>query len=138
VGLNVYREGYMGVVKKIDLTPWALRDGDVGRGDDWLVRELTGVGMGNTRRLPEITMTPEVIDAINGELAYQSTIGIEVGRPNATDHGVAGQLVVLDVYTKEAMLAWAKSPGDEPALAAMRKVAAIAIRALIQYGCPRR
>ena len=60
------------------------------------------------------------------------------GRADAKEHGVAGQLVTLNVYTQEANVAWAKSAGDEAALAALRKVAAIAIRALIQYGCPRR
>lgn len=93
--------------------------------------------MGNTRKLPEITMTPEVIDAINEELAYQSTLEGS-GRADAVDHGVAGQLVTLNVYTQEANVAWAKNPGDEAALAALRKVAAIAVRALVQYGCPRR
>ena len=95
------------------------------------------VKMGNTRKLPQITMTPEVIDAINGELAYQSTLQGS-GRADAVEHGVAGQLVTLKVYADEALAAWAKNVGDEAALNALRKVAAIASRALIQYGCPRR
>lgn len=93
--------------------------------------------MGNTTKLPLIELTPEVISAINEELAYQSTLN-ESGRADAADHGVAGQIVTLSVYTHEAELAWVKNAGDEKALDALRKVAAIAIRALIQYGCPRR
>ncbi len=93
--------------------------------------------MGNTKKLPAITMSETVIDAINGELAYQSTLQGS-GRADAVEHGVAGQLVTLSVYTNEAMVAWAKHPGDDDALDALRKVAAIAVRALEQYGCPKR
>lgn len=93
--------------------------------------------MGNTKKLPEIALTPEVITAINEELAYQSTLEGS-GRADAVDHGVAGQLVALNVYTQEAMVAWAKTAGDDAALAALRKVAAIAVRALVQHGCPKR
>jgi hypothetical protein len=93
--------------------------------------------MGNTKKLAEISMSQSVIDAINEELAYQSTLQGS-GRADAHDHGVAGQLVTLNVYTQEANLAWAKTAGDEAALSALRKVAAIAIRALETYGCPRR
>jgi hypothetical protein len=93
--------------------------------------------MGNTQGLPLIKMSDAVIDAINEELAYQSTLKGS-GRHDAREHGVEGQLVTLQVYTQEAMVAWTKNAGDEPALAALRKVAAIAVRALEQYGCPRR
>lgn len=93
--------------------------------------------MGNTTGLPLITMTQEVIDAINEELAYQSTLKGS-GRADARDHGVEGQLVTLASYARKAEEAWVHSKGDEPALDQLRKVAAIAIRALIQYGCPRR
>lgn len=93
--------------------------------------------MGNTKKLPPITMSQPVIDAINEELAYQSTLQGS-GRADAREHGVEGQLVTLQVYTQEAMVAWTKSAGDEKALDALRKVAAIAVRALEQYGCPRR
>jgi hypothetical protein len=93
--------------------------------------------MGNTKKLPQIEMSQSVIDAINEELAYQSTLqGSSLA--DAREHGVEGQLVTLQVYTQEAMVAWTKSAGDEKALDAIRKVAAIAIRALEQHGCPRR
>jgi hypothetical protein len=93
--------------------------------------------MGNTKKLAPITMSEHVIGAINGELAYQSLLQGS-GRADAVDHGVAGQLVTLAVYVREAELAWAKTSGDEAALDALRKVAAIAVRALETYGCPRR
>ena len=93
--------------------------------------------MGNTQKLAPMIMSQTVIDAINEELAYQSTLQGS-GRADALEHGVAGQLVTLAVYTREAELAWAKTAGDEGALDALRKVAAIAIRALETYGCPTR
>ena len=93
--------------------------------------------MGNTQKLPNIEMSPEVIEAINEELSYQSTLQ-GTGRADAREHGVEGQLVTLDVYANEAKVAWAKSAGDEAALDSLRKCAAICIRALEQYGCPRR
>lgn len=71
--------------------------------------------MGNTRKLPSIQMSKGVIDAINEELVYQSTLQGS-GRADA----------------------WTKNAGDEAALSALRKVAAIAVRALEQYGCPTR
>lgn len=93
--------------------------------------------MGNTKKLPEISITPEVIEAINEELVYQSTLQGS-GRADAVVHGVAGQLVALGVYFNEANIAWTKNAGDEAALDALRKVVAIGVRALVQYGCPKR
>ena len=84
-----------------------------------------------------ITITPEVIDALNGELAYQASLHSR-GKADELDHGIAGQLVTLSVYAREAESAWAKGETDEAALDAMRKVAAIAVRALVLYGCPKR
>jgi len=91
--------------------------------------------MGNTNKLAPIIMSQAVIDAIDGELFYQSTLQGS-GRADALEHGVAGQLVTLAVYVREAEAAWAKQAGDEAALDALRKVAAIAVRALETYGCP--
>ena len=82
-------------------------------------------------------MSQDVIDAINEELEYQSSL-TSLGRDDARDHGVAGQLVILGVYAQEAQVAWVKNAGDDQALDSLRKVAAIAIRALEQYGCSRR
>jgi len=93
--------------------------------------------MGNTKKLAPITVTDEVVEALNGELAYQATLQGS-GRADAVNHGVSGQLVTLSVYTDEALVAWTKTAGEEAALNALRKVAAIAVRALVEYGCPRR
>ena len=93
--------------------------------------------MGNTKKLPKIEMSEKVIDAINGELSYQSTLQGS-GRADAKDHGVEGQLVTLSVYVKKAFEAWTFNNGCDAALDELRKVAAIAIRTLEQYGCPKR
>jgi len=93
--------------------------------------------MSNTQKLADIKMSEAVISAINEELTYQSTLS-RSGRADTLEHGVEGQLVTLQVYTQKAMEAWVMNAGDNAALDNLRKVAAIAIRALEQYGCPRR
>ena len=84
-----------------------------------------------------LELTPEVISAINGELAYQATL-VSHDRADGQEYGVPGQLVVLERYTRKTLDAWADNGSNEPALDSLRKIAAIAIRALIKNGCPRR
>lgn len=93
--------------------------------------------MGNTKKLSKIKMSQNTIDSINEELDYQSTLQGS-GRADAREHGVEGQLVTLQVYLQEAMVAWTKNAGDEATCDVIRKVAAIAVRALETYGCPKR
>jgi len=49
-----------------------------------------------------LSMSNDVIDAINGELHYQSTLPA-LGRADSTDYGVEGQLVTLSTYTQRAI-----------------------------------
>lgn len=84
-----------------------------------------------------IKMSSTVIEAINGELQYQATL-MDQGRADNTDYGVEGQLTTLAVYTRRAQEAWTDNATSEQALDVLRKVAAIAVRALELYGCPRR
>lgn len=93
--------------------------------------------MGNTQKLPPVVVSRTVLDAINEELAYQSTLPGS-GRADARDHGVEGQLVTLSVYLRKAEEAWTFQAGDDAALENIRKIAGTAIRALEMYGCPRR
>ena len=86
-------------------------------------------------KFPDITMSASVIAAINGELHYQSKLQ-DMGRSDGIESGLPGQLVTLSVYVRKAQEAWVMAPGDPDALEQLRKVAAIAIRALEQYGCP--
>ncbi len=82
-------------------------------------------------------LTPEVIDAINEELAYTATL-VDQGRSDATHYGTEGQLLTLNTYSRAAIDAWVTNPSDNQALDQLRKCAAIAIRALLTEGCPRR
>ena len=84
-----------------------------------------------------IHLTDEVIEAIDGELNYQASLG-GTARADDVDHGVEGQLVSLNVYIRKAQEAWIDNAGPEQTLDILRKVAAIACRALILNGCPRR
>lgn len=85
----------------------------------------------------KLKLTPEVISAIDGELAYQCTLQAQ-GRADSDDYGVQGQLVTLATYTRKAEDAWVNNSGNTQSLNELRKVAAIAIRALLLYGCPTR
>jgi len=84
-----------------------------------------------------LVLTQDVIDAINGELEYTASLH-KNGRADAEDYGTEGQLITLKVYTDKALEAWVMNPSDEQARDVLRKVAAIAVRALIQRGCPHR
>lgn len=84
-----------------------------------------------------IQLTPEVIEALNEELAYTGTL-VTQGRADQYNYGVEGQLLTLKEYTDRAISAWVNNPGQEQSLHELRKCAAIAIRALVVAGCPRR
>ena len=92
----------------------------------------------SSRNPKEIKLTTELIAALNEELAYQTSLSAQPGRADNVDHGVAGQLVTLSVYARKAEEAWVMNAGDTESLDALRKVAGIAVRALLLYGCPRR
>lgn len=85
----------------------------------------------------EIRLSPEIIDAIDEEFAYQAKIIANNGA-DGVDHGVASQLVTLDTYTRSAIDAWTNNSSERFSLDQLRKVAAIALRALELYGCPTR
>lgn len=85
----------------------------------------------------------DVLKAIDDELTYINFLADSnyekwPNRTDKEDHGVAGQLVTLSRYVRKAEDAWADNPGNRAALDELRKCAAIAIRALILYGCPPR
>lgn len=84
-----------------------------------------------------LRLTPEVILALDEELAYISRLQ-EMGRADAVDYGVPGQIVTLATYVRKAQDVWVNNAGELQSLHELRKVAAIAIRALLQHGCPRR
>lgn len=89
---------------------------------------------------PITSISPEVFAKINHELLYQDRMLRDIDRSNSDGLGneVAGQLVTLSTYTQKAIDAWTLNSGQQEALDVLRKVAAIAIRALEQHGCPSR
>ena len=82
-------------------------------------------------------LTPEVVNAINEELAYVATLS-ELGRSDTVHYGTAGQILTLQEYSARAVEDWVTNPGSDAALHTLRKCAAIAIRALLTEGCPTR
>jgi len=82
-------------------------------------------------------LTSEVVFAIDEELAYIETLPAQ-GRADRSDYGLTGQLLVLEEYVRRARAAWVNNAGQVEALHELRKCAAIAIRGLLLYGCPRR
>lgn len=81
---------------------------------------------------PVVVALQEELDHIN-ILAHPDVL-----RSDKVDHGVEGQIVVLTSYARALQDAWTYNRGDETSLNIFRKIAGIAIRALILYGCPRR
>ena len=84
-----------------------------------------------------ICLTQEVIYILNDELRYQNRMS-GTPRADSQDDGVAGQVLVLQTYARKANDAWVNNAGNVQALHELRKCAAIAIRALVRFGCPRR
>lgn len=84
-----------------------------------------------------LQITPEVVTAINEELAYVATLS-QIGRSDTVHYGTAGQVLTLSEYSAQAVEDWVTNPGNDAALHTLRKCAAIAIRALLTEGCPRR
>ncbi len=78
----------------------------------------------------KLILTPEVIDAINGELAYTGSL-VSLGRADEYHYGTEGQLLTLNTYARKAIDAWVNNATDEQALVELRKCASIAIRALL-------
>ena len=89
-----------------------------------------------TSHAKPITISRGVIEALNEELAFQSIGDSECVA--AEDDGVSGQLVALATHNRRAQDAWTGNASVMPALHELRIIAAIAIRALELYGCPRR
>lgn len=75
---------------------------------------------------------PDVVECIDSELEYQNLIAEQWA--DSEDNGVAGQILTLEEYTQEARKSWVRNSGEQEALKNLRKCAAIAIRALINYG----
>lgn len=78
----------------------------------------------------------ELLEALQSELDYQYRIADpnDNSRADSNDNGLAGQIVTMSTYVRKAEDAWTLNPGNEAALNEIRKIAAICIRAMVQYG----
>lgn len=83
-----------------------------------------------------MTTRSVVFEAICEERDYQDVICDELGYDRV--HPVAAELVMLKVYLDKAFEAWTHNAGEEPALSEIRKIAAIAMRAMENNGVTRR
>lgn len=84
------------------------------------------------------TSRKDVYDAINGERAYQDSLA----QPNEWMHdgvpSLPGELVMMNTYLRKAFDTWTVESRDEPILDIIRKVTAMGVRAMENYGAPRR
>lgn len=80
----------------------------------------------------------EVFELIKGERRYQDNLH---NLPNRTDnrlHTVGEYLTMLRYYANKADEAWTNNAGDWVALDVIRKMAAIAVHCMEDWGAPPR
>lgn len=79
-----------------------------------------------------MSSTQEIMDAIDGERAYQRELN-----ENDADISIAAELLLLEEYIQRARAIWIGSIGDGRETAtrdAIRKVAGIAVRCMENHG----
>jgi len=73
--------------------------------------------------------------AIDSERAYQDQVWpTTTNEPRPHRHTVGEEIVLLQSYTGKAVEAWTVNEGDKAALDVIRKIAAIAVRAMELHG----
>lgn len=80
----------------------------------------------------------KVLTAIDEEIAYAKSLGLDRVEPSETPHTVGDYLTMLSTYLRKAQDAWTFKAGDRAARHEIRKIAAIAVRCLEEHGAPRR
>lgn len=78
----------------------------------------------------------DVYSAIDGERYYQDSLSSM--RTNEPTHSVGDELTMLVTYLRKAQDDYTNHPGVEAAMHQIRKVAAIAVRAMENHGAPKR
>lgn len=76
--------------------------------------------------------------ALDGEREYQESLHKKTGQDPIS---LPGELALLQVYLNKALMAYAETfgdPGEKPTMDIIRKITAIGLRALENYGCPLR
>ena len=75
----------------------------------------------------------KIFGVITGERMYQDA-QLEKGRFQQPVHTVGEELLLMKVYLDRAIVKYADSLGDAPALHGIRKVAALAVRCMENHG----
>lgn len=83
--------------------------------------------------IPLLSDMHETLRAIDSEIEYINTL-----ERRTEPLSVPGQLVTLRALLQEAEQAWYANAGNDYTLGIMRKLAATAAAAMIQFGSPRR
>lgn len=78
----------------------------------------------------------EVYGAIDRERDYQNSLSPM--RTNEPVHSVGDELTMLATYLRKAQDAYTSTPGVDAAMHEIRKVAALAVRAMENHGAPTR
>lgn len=73
-------------------------------------------------------------DSIINERRYQDQLPENRMANNEDGHTVGDYVAMVAHYTKEALEAYAKRPGDEPAKHELRKIAALCVRCFEEHG----
>jgi hypothetical protein len=74
----------------------------------------------------------QVYAAIDGERDYQDSL--PPSRTDGQPRTVGDYLTMLSYYLDQARADWTMNPGNEPALAQIRKIAAISVRCMEEHG----
>lgn len=96
--------------------------------DEWLARWK---GWKNYKRV-------QAFVALDGEREYQESLHKKTGQDPIS---IPGELALLQVYLTKALITYADTfgdPGEKPTMDVIRKITAIGLRALENYGCPLR
>lgn len=80
----------------------------------------------------------EVLSAIDDEIKYAKGLGPDRVQQQERPHTTAEYLTMLRTYLNQADRDWTCAAGDDLALHDVRKIAAIAIRCMIDNGVKRR
>jgi hypothetical protein len=87
---------------------------------------------------PKPTPRAEVYKVIDGERAYQNNLPKDRSEDAKRVRQVSEYLTMLDHYVRHAQDAWTERAGHEIPMHDMRKIAALAVRCMEEWGAPSR
>jgi len=90
------------------------------------------------RTPPTKTPRSKVYEVIDGERSYQENLPSNRSEDAKRTRMVSEYLTMLDHYVRHAQDAWTLRAGIEVPLQDMRKIAALAVRCMEEWGAPPR